>query len=95
MDDEYVTFTEAREIIGVASKDTLRRIVERERWDVVVNPQDARERLLRRDVVERYAAGERPADYWRERFDRIIAAVLQEDDETRDRILGNAQPPED
>lgn len=52
---EYVTLTEARRIIGVASKDTMRRIIQREGWDVYRNPRDARESWLRRDVVEDYA----------------------------------------
>lgn len=32
------------------------------------------------------------AEYWRERFDRLAAAVMLEDDETRYRILSSAVP---
>lgn len=55
MDDrDYVTFTEARRIIGIATKDTLRRIIKRQGWTVYQNPRDAREKWLRRSDVERY-----------------------------------------
>lgn len=50
----YMTFTEARDMIGIVSKDTLRRIVAREGWKVYRNPADARERWLLRTDVEGY-----------------------------------------
>lgn len=50
----YVTFTEARELLGVASKDTLRRIVNRQGWQVYSNPRDARERWLKRSDIKAY-----------------------------------------
>lgn len=55
----FVTFTQARELLGIASKDTLRRIIAREQWAVFNNPRDARERWLRRADLEAYTQPKR------------------------------------
>jgi hypothetical protein len=63
---EYVTFTEARQMLGVVSKDTLRRIIKRAGMTVYNNPRDAREKLLLRSEVEAYM---RPRPIEKERDD--------------------------
>ena len=51
-ESDYVTFTQAREMLGGASKDRLRRIIQREGWTVYDSTRDAREKWLRRADVE-------------------------------------------
>jgi hypothetical protein len=53
-ESDYVTFTQAREMLGGASKDRLRRIIQREGWTVYDSTRDAREKWLLRAEVQAY-----------------------------------------